>query len=732
MSLEKIFQFIFIYCLFIATKAYGSYTLQDLPLFSSCPFMHNDRYSVEVDRLHALVKSQLVQKIEGNQACYGPLNNISQNLGSITTLFDFNTNPNLYQDINDEILNKQLLQLQLDLMLEDQESSAYLTIAQKIRTIEDSIYANDVNKIFNRDFFKENRDNRMLSSTFNYMNNVISTMTNMPPQCIQLLGGWQSLMPTLLNSISSLSGISGFAYSAVMGAGLKLVASLTILLQDANVKLALRDVIKQKNNKIIACTYFSVQNTACEYRRALKLSEEEQRIKDLIKQKYKNKDTRIFDEFFTLLEHSRDFEPVFFEIAAMGSAISLNTDLINTYFVARRSNPETILEESDIGHPPNENDSSDEAEKLRQAWLIDVKERGIIFQERNFMGPWPLKDQVKQALTDIKLKISTIRSVEYVLAGKRAFIDLKHELDANPNLLAKISRFIYFFKQALKDKIIPTTKKGVVAEALRIMVQLKNFLEINYHTYERVNLDPKNTAGELELVQSYQEYMDKVNEQGKLLFGVMAEGAVAQISRQTVLTIGRKVQDRVARFFQLIEEEFLNDEVRQDRGSPSRYGGMKYSEYKRDRALQLQVAFNYQNFAGSGKTFRAEDVDVALKSIEKGFSKEIKRMVKESLEAESVYYPKLNGDTAAHLCSLFSIFLGKKKFITSKSKRILSACKAKFNDLELLKIIEPKKMKILWDDPCYYYDYRRLLTTQQSLYRKMLQIGFELPNNQPE
>ena len=731
MSVERLFQICLFFCLLAATKVYGSYTLQDLPLFSSCPFMHNDRYSVEVDRLHSIVKSQLVQKIQGNQACYGPLNNISQNLGYISNLFDFNTNPTLYEDINDEILNKQLQQLQLDLMLEDQESNAYLTIAQRIRTIEDRIYANEVNKVFNRDYFKQNRDNQMLSSTFNYMNNVISTMTTMPPQCIELLGGWQTLVPTLLNSVSSLSGISGFAYSAVMGSGLKLVASLTILLQDANVKLALRDVIKQKNNKILACTYFSVQNTACEYRRALKLSEQEQRIKDLINQKYRDKDTRIFDEFFTLLEHSRDFEKVFFEVAAMGSAISLNAELINSYFVARRSHPETILNTDDIGLPPDENDTSDEAEKLRQAWLIDVKERGIIFQERNFMGPWPLKDQVKQALTDIKLKISTIRSVEYVLVGKRAFIDLKHELDANPNLLAKIAKYVYFFKQALKDKIIPTAKKGVVAEALRIMVQLKNFLEINYHDFERVGLDPGNDAGESELVESYQEYMEKVNEQGKLLFDVMAEGAVAQISRQTVLTVGKKVQDRIARFFQLIEEEFLNDEIRQDRGNPSRFGGIKYSEYKRDRALQLQVAFNYQNFAGSGKTFRAEDVDVALKSIEKGFSKEIKRMVKESLEAESVFYPKLNGDTAAHLCALFSIFLGKKKFLPGKAQRILTTCKAKFSELELLKIIEPKKMEILWDDPCYYYDYRRLLTTQQSLYRKMLEIGFELPNDPP-
>ena len=693
--------------------------------------MHNDRYSVEVNRLHALVKSQLVQKIEGNQACYGPLNNISQNLGAISTLFDYNTNPTLYEDINDEILNKQLLQLRLDLMLEAQGSSTYLTIAQKIRQIEDRIYANEVNKGFNRDFFKESRDNKALSSTFTYMNNVISTMTSMPPQCIELLGGWQTLVPTVLNSISSLSGISGFAYSAVIGSGLKLVSSLTIMLQDANVKLALRDVVKQKNNKILACTYFSIQNTACEYRRALRLSDQEQRIKDLINQKYRNQDTRIFDEFFTLLEHSRDFEAVFFEIAAMGSAISFDTNLINNYFLAKRSSPESILDEDDIGPPPDENDNSEDAEKLRQAWLISVKERGISFQERNFMGPLPLKAQIKQAIVDINLKISTIRSVEYVLTGKRSFIDLKHELDANPNLLSKVCRYIYFFKQALKDKIIPTEKKGVVAEALRIMVQLKNFLKINYDDFERVVLNPGNNSGESELVQSYQEYMAKVNEQGKLLFEVMAEGAVAQISRQTVLTVGKKVQDRIARFFQLIEEEFLNDEIRQDQGQPPRYGGIKYSEYKRDRALQLQVAFNYQNFAGSGKTFRAEDVDVALKSIEKGFSKEIKRMVKESLATNSVYYPKLNGNTAAHLCSLFSLFLGKKKIFSGKSKRILNACKAKFSDLELLKIVEPKKMTILWDDPCFYYDYRRILTTQQSLYRKMLDIGFELPSTPP-
>ena len=68
------------------------------------------------------------------------------------------------------------------------------------------------------------------------MNSAIAALSSLDTQCVRALGGWEQILPTLLNSVSSLSGLSGFAYSAVIGSGIKLVASLSFLLKDIKAK----------------------------------------------------------------------------------------------------------------------------------------------------------------------------------------------------------------------------------------------------------------------------------------------------------------------------------------------------------------------------------------------------------------------------------------------------------------------------------------------------------------
>lgn len=279
------FHYFFLHFILFSGSSFASYRLDNFPAFESCPFMHDDPYSAEIGRLHNIIEGFLQAKIQGNQECLGPFNVVSQNLNQINDLFNNTKNPALFEEISDEILSKQLLQLELDLISTTAGSSEYLSIASEIRSLENAIYTNDINTSFSRDYFRETRDSRALAQTFDHMNNVVNTLAYMPPQCVGLLGGWQSVVPTILNSVSSLSGMSGMAYSAVIGAGLKLISSLTILLQDIEVKAALKDLIRHKNSKILACTYYSVQNTACEYRRALRLSDDERRIRNIIELK---------------------------------------------------------------------------------------------------------------------------------------------------------------------------------------------------------------------------------------------------------------------------------------------------------------------------------------------------------------------------------------------------------------------------------------------------------------
>ena len=146
------------------------------------------------------------------------------------------------------------------------------------------------------------------------------------------------------------------------------------------------------------------------------------------------------------------------------------------------------------------------------------------------------------------------------------------------------------------------------------MIELKDFLAIQYDSSPE---NIFNLEAEGEIITDYQSYISRVNAQGKILFEAMAEGAVAQISRQTVLTVGKTVQDRISRVFRLLEEEFLRDELRQCREPSSPSNSIKYSEYKRDWSLLIRLATSYQMFSGSAKTFRSEDIDVAVEIAEK-------------------------------------------------------------------------------------------------------------------
>ena len=164
--------------------------------------MHNDPYANSINKLHSAIEAQLKTKIEGNNACMGPFNRVSIGLGSISKLYENQVNPSLFEDINDQILSQQLIQLEMDLLISDPQSSTYTEVESQIRSLENRIYANEVNKLFNRNSFKDNRDSRLLALTYNHLNEVVNTLSTMPAECVDQLGGWQQVLPTILNTMS--------------------------------------------------------------------------------------------------------------------------------------------------------------------------------------------------------------------------------------------------------------------------------------------------------------------------------------------------------------------------------------------------------------------------------------------------------------------------------------------------------------------------------------------------
>ena len=89
---------------------------------------------------------------------------------------------------------------------------------------------------FNQDLFTETKINNTLQQTYMHFNNVITGLTTADSECIDQLGGWHQILPTLLNSMSSMSRLSGHAYGSLVGASLKILSSLSIILKDIQAK----------------------------------------------------------------------------------------------------------------------------------------------------------------------------------------------------------------------------------------------------------------------------------------------------------------------------------------------------------------------------------------------------------------------------------------------------------------------------------------------------------------
>lgn len=694
-------------------SAYG-YRLAKIPFFQSCPFLHQDQYAAELNRFIDIIDNQLQTKIGENQRCNSAFANISQEFNAIELIFKNNINPSLFEDIQDEILSRKLQKLRLDLLSKKSKNTEFQLLKEKIQELEVELKDIEISKLYSREIYKQERDNQVLQNVFNHLNNAVITMTTLPPDCVEQVGGWQHILPVALNTVSSLSGLSGYSYGPMIGASTKLIASLVTLLQDVNAKRALRDLIHHKNDKILACTYFSIKKSACEYKNALELSEDFKAIEDAINNRYKNKKTAHYDEFLRLASLKNDFANIFAQIATMGSAITLDVELIARYFIALRAKPNTILNEDDIGQPPLDSDETEEANNLRQLWLIKVRTRGINFITKTNFGQNSLKEQVKQALVDIDNKRSDIASVESILSGTRSFVDLKHEIDTQAPIKLKVKRYINYFERLLQGEIVDGISKGLVFAALEILKELQTFFSISYNQFSLESFNNSTTPLE--------EYTNAINSQGRKLFKVMSEGAVAQVTRQTVLSIGGTVQERIKRVFKMIEAIFIREDVI-NKDNPNH---VRFTSYQIDRSILSYVIENYQAFSGSGRTFRAEDVAIALKTLDQGFGKEIRRVVKNSLKTKSELYPSLEGETASHLCVLFSNSLNRSGILNNKYRKKLKACKKRFNKLGLIKIIKPESIKIDWNDQCFYPEYIELYQSEQAILQQMLSLGHKI------
>jgi len=132
------------------------------------------------------------------------------------------------------------------------------TIRSTLVEVDGKLIDNQVDLNYHEVGFDKNLENHFRSNFYQQVNALLQTLSLTDPRCIETIGGWKSLLPSLIGVASVATGYGAFANQAVAGAALEVTANLTNLLSNQRVKGALNDLIKVQNDQILACTYYSL------------------------------------------------------------------------------------------------------------------------------------------------------------------------------------------------------------------------------------------------------------------------------------------------------------------------------------------------------------------------------------------------------------------------------------------------------------------------------------------
>ena len=161
------------------------------------------------------------------------------------------------------MLNKQFSALELDHLAADPNSLIYLDISSRLFSKRNDVLANAGLQEYQQRYFKQEQNVAAMRQLFGYTNDLTLNLSNMDPRCVDQLGGWQQLLPVMLNSMSTMSAMSGPEWGLLAGAATRIVSSVSILMKDIKAKTALKNLITTRNNRVLACMYYAAQNTAC-------------------------------------------------------------------------------------------------------------------------------------------------------------------------------------------------------------------------------------------------------------------------------------------------------------------------------------------------------------------------------------------------------------------------------------------------------------------------------------
>lgn len=670
----------------------------ELPLgdLTGCPFIHQDKYDVG-PLIHTL-KTQIATKIDNRKSCKEEIQNVVSNL---TPLQDFykSIDPSTKQKITKSVYANALKSLyakKLEVeMYGDTLSLEYSSLLSQISLIESSDVLNEIElqtlEINNKPNLEASYRNQIISHTSNVLNAYSSTARN-NPQCTGKMGGWQ-VLSSVLSGVSVGMSLGLNPTSQMISAASAAASQLVVALQDSKIRSAYNDLIKIQNYKTLACTYYSIKKTSCEYLRAFKIAENPTQLREFIRNQFSDGRRGEYEKFFVNQSRINSIGNVFSLIAQMGSPLTLDQELLNSYLKAKG------VDFISLGNPP----STEANDQVIKIWLIRARAFGVQFNEIDFQNNGQavsLPDQLTAAIKDIKNKEATITSAEALIRENLSFLDLRKKISSDsPGIKKDLRDLLAYLEELNINQMIDATDKSTIKSSIRLLTKLDGFLKITL-------------SGDDDASDSV--YEAKVVKEGGIIFEELARGSVAQLTRQSVLALAGKGVDRLTWAFGVIRNAYMNrDEVE------SLPTNERFSEYQKNNNILSEVMDNHTAFYGAGATFRNEEFFKSVASFEKSFKKEMLDALKLSMN-ENIGWSQLRGKTAAHLCALYAPVLenlAKKGDGVNRASRTLDVCRTKYLELDSNKLVSDKNFKIDYMDECTYFEYSRQSEIQNLLAR---------------
>ncbi len=683
----------------IPTLALGqNYKLErNSDLIGGCGYIHSDKYSF--NDVLTLIQEQLKSKLDADQACAAPLAQLNAQLIELDNYFKRQITEKEKRELSKNASNEYLIDLEAELMLLNPADTNNVARIASLNSIIDSVKANLVTVGFESQIaaMEDDEGNQQVilqkwENVYATSTSALTTLNSLPPQCVDRLGGWKNILPVAMKLASASGPLVGGVIGGVISAGFEAGSQVALLLRNNRVKRAINDTNRVQNAQILACTYSVLQTNACELRRAKKLMDDKVKIRELINQRVSNSKEAEYEAYFLQMSRLPRIESIMKDIGAMGSALTLDLELLARYFAAVRLDPDDI---TDIPKP----DASDE---VLTDFFIRMKARGLDWNEFTPQGPASLKDQLEQVINLIKTAKSVIKAAEDLMTKKQSYFILKSEIISNNQFVVKeLLGLQSYFNFYLNSPNLPPQYRADFATNSIMVERLVAFLGYNY-------------KGNSE--EEYDAYLEEVDARGRKVFEEMARGSVAQITTQTVLMIPDVAFRRFNRPFRQLEKYFItNDIINKD--DPSY---RPFTDFVINRSMQSKFS-TYPDFFGSKEAFRVDTYLAARNGLEKGFRREIIYMVKEAMESRSDILKDFEGKTAAHLCALYADFL------KAEAPKLFQKCQQNYKTLSLLPILSeanrPTSMKIDYNDPCFYNSYKQEEEGQRRLFEKLIDYG---------